>query len=264
MLRKAARAGDAAQLQALLEAGRNPNATHEKGISGWTALHSAAGEGEATCTALLLQHAAAVDATDATGMTALHRAATGAHLECARLLVGGGAVLEPPFLCEERRTPLHWAAMAGATDVASLLMGAGALPTYRDMHGALASECADSGGHAECAAVLREAELAAQCEATAEPGAAAAAAAAMAMVTDDDSDSANAAAAAAQAAAELGRKRSWGPPSTTTAEGADGGGDGGKRAHLEGGDASAGAADLAAMEAAKAALAGRQAALQGA
>ena len=113
------------------------------------------------------------------------------------------------------------------------------------MSGALASELAAAGGHAECASVLREAELAAQCEATAEPGAAA-------MMDEDD----------AATPAELGRKRSWGGPPSTAPDcatgGAAGGGDGTakdarlKRPHV--GDSSAGAADLAAMTAAKASM----------
>ena len=265
-LRKAARAGDAAQLQALLEAGKDPNATHEHGISGWTPLHSAAGEGEVCafvtlplsrsfphtklmsflgeqvgCTELLLLHHAAVDATDATGVTALHRASGAAHVECCQLLIRAGARLEPPFVCEERRTPLHWAALAGATDVARLLLASGAVPTYRDMSSALASELAAAGGHAECAGLLREAELAAQCEATAEPGGAA-------PMEDDDSAT----------PAELGRKRSWGGPPTHASE--HGGCDGPteddklKRPHLSLGDSTAGAADLAAMAAAKASM----------
>lgn len=245
-LRKAARAGNAEQLQALLEAGKDPNATHEHGISGWTPLHSAAGEGEARCTELLLLHHATVDSTDATGVTPLHRAAGAAQVECCQLLLRAGARLEPPFLCEERRTPLHWAALGGATDVAKLLLISGAVPTHRDMSGALASELAAAGGHAECAGVLREAELAAQCEATAEAGA-------VALMEDDDSAT----------PAELGRKRSWGgPPSHTYAHGAGGGGGGDgaaedarlKRAHLNVGDSDAGAADLAAMAAAKASM----------
>jgi hypothetical protein len=187
-----------------------------------------------------------VDATDACGVTALHRAAAAAQLECSQLLVRAGARLEPPFLCEERRGPLHWAALAGATDVARLLLGAGALPTHRDMGGALASELAATGGHPECAAVLREAELAAQCEATAEPGAAA-------PMMEDDAET---------PAAELVRKRSWGPPSVAGQGGGGGAAGGGaaagdgriKRAHLEAGDPGAGAADLAAMTAAKAAM----------
>ena len=54
-MRKAARSGDAAALNDLLATGKDPNAKHESGISGWTPLHSAAGEGEAACVALLLK-----------------------------------------------------------------------------------------------------------------------------------------------------------------------------------------------------------------
>jgi ankyrin repeat protein len=243
-LRKAARAGNAEQLQALLEAGKDPNATHEHGISGWTPLHSAAGEGEARCTELLLLHHAAVDSTDATGVTPLHRASGAAQVECCQLLLRAGARLEPPFLCEERRTPLHWAALAGATGVAKLLLASGALPTHRDSSGALASELAAAGGHAECAGVLREAEAAAQCAVTAEPGA-------VAPMEDDSA-----------APAELGRKRSWGGPPSHTSDHGPGGAAGDsaaedarlKRAHLKVGDSNAGTADLAAMAAAKASM----------
>ena len=137
MLRKAARSGNAAQLRGLLEAGRNPNASHEHGISGWTPLHSAAGEGEAACVELLLQHGAHIDAADSEGVTALHRAASGDHVACAKLLLAHGTRIDPPLLtAKEKRTPLHYAARAGATAVAVLLVQSGLNPHCRDAQGA--------------------------------------------------------------------------------------------------------------------------------
>ncbi len=102
--------------------------------------------------------------------------------------------------------------------------------------GTLAAELAEQTGNDECAAALREAQLAAQCEATAD---------AAATPMDDDA-----------AAAELNRKRSWGPVSQAEAAGggAAGGAEGAaKRAHV---DAETAAQDVAAIEAAKAAMAG--------
>jgi ankyrin repeat protein len=112
---------------------REPRARH----LGWTPLHSAAGEGEAACVELLLQHGAQIDAADSEGVTALHRAASGDHVACAKLLLAHGTRLDPPLLtAEEKRTPLHYAARAGATAVAVLLVQSGLNPHCRDAQGA--------------------------------------------------------------------------------------------------------------------------------
>jgi len=82
-LLQAARAGDAAAAEALLQAGGD---TGQRGSEGETALHWAADRGHEAVVALLLNHGADVNATDNDGLTACHYAALAGHRGAAELL----------------------------------------------------------------------------------------------------------------------------------------------------------------------------------
>ena len=54
------------------------------------------------------------------------------------------------------RTPLHWAARSGQTDVAELLMAKGADVKAKDARGFTPLRTAARGGHKDMAALLRK------------------------------------------------------------------------------------------------------------
>lgn len=74
LLREAAAAGDAEQVQLLLAQGANLNSADAEG---WTALHWSCSNVHVA--QILLQRGAAVDAADKQGKTTLHWAATDGH-----------------------------------------------------------------------------------------------------------------------------------------------------------------------------------------
>ena len=72
----------------LLEAGSNPNATDNDGV---TPLHWAAGKGMTTAAQMLIAAGAKVNARDSVSFTPLHNAAQGGWCEVARVLLSAGA-----------------------------------------------------------------------------------------------------------------------------------------------------------------------------
>ena len=120
-LRKAAKKGDLAQLEALLRGGANPDSADKKGR---TALIEAAVEGQAAAVRLLLQNGARPNLQDEEGFTALRAAAVAGHSETVRALLDGGADLN--FKCTGGFTALMVAAVKGRTEVVRLLLSRGA------------------------------------------------------------------------------------------------------------------------------------------
>ena len=82
-LLQAARAGDAAAVEALLQSGADAG---QRGSEGETALHWAADRGHEAVVALLLSHGADVNAADGDGLTACHYAALAEQRGAAQLL----------------------------------------------------------------------------------------------------------------------------------------------------------------------------------
>lgn len=120
-LRDAARTGDLATLQRLLDEGADPNAWPE----GYSPLMFAAGNGHPEAVALLLAHGAVVDHRDHNGERALLWAAREGDAAVVALLLRAGAVPDSdadPF----GETPLLQAARYGRLEVARLLLAAGA------------------------------------------------------------------------------------------------------------------------------------------
>lgn len=119
----AAAAGDLPAVQALLQAGANPN---ERRHSEETALMRAADGKHLEIVRTLLTAKANVNAS-AAGWTALLYAATRGHVEIARLLLAAGANPDPaaPML-GGGRTPLMLALSEGRMDMAGLLLEYGA------------------------------------------------------------------------------------------------------------------------------------------
>ena len=127
----AARAGDAATVQALLAGGADVNQATGDGL---TALHAAAERGHAAIVELLIQRHAAIEPKTRIGSyTPLHLAALGAHAAVAEKLLEAGA--DPNAVTTNTGvTPLHLAAAAldGEATVAALLQH-GADPDAREI-----------------------------------------------------------------------------------------------------------------------------------
>jgi len=121
-LLSAARTGDTALVQSLLDAGHDPNDILRKTYS---PLMFAAGNGHVDMTRMLLARGAAVDHRDHNGDRALLWAAEHGHVETVRMLLAAGAAVQSdddPY----RSTPLIKAAGYGRVEVVRLLLAAGA------------------------------------------------------------------------------------------------------------------------------------------
>ena len=94
----------------------------------------------------------AAGATDPHKWSALHYAASEGRTDVAMLLLGAGAPVD--CLNIDGWTPLHFAARAGHGKVAALLLEAGANKNVRTQWGT-ALAIATQEGHAEVAALLR-------------------------------------------------------------------------------------------------------------
>ncbi|XP_049770206.1 poly [ADP-ribose] polymerase tankyrase-1-like isoform X2 [Schistocerca cancellata] len=88
-LREAAEEGAVEEVRALLAAGADVGAGDE--VYGWTALHWAAGRGDAAVVRLLLSAASDPNARTLGGQTPLHLAARNGHAEAAAALLQAGA-----------------------------------------------------------------------------------------------------------------------------------------------------------------------------
>jgi hypothetical protein len=93
-------------------------------VNGRTALHFAAGWGNASITELLLLNGSNVDAVDKAGMSSLHMAARQAHVETIQLLLRHGA---SPFLSVKRgifkgRLAIDFVITAKSKEATSLLL----------------------------------------------------------------------------------------------------------------------------------------------
>ena len=100
----AARVGDLAGVQALLDAGVDMNA---KDGNGWTALHYAADYGYEEIAELLIAKGADVNAKNPNMLTPLYFAAQNNRKEVAQLLIAGGADVNAK--ANDGRTPLDFA-----------------------------------------------------------------------------------------------------------------------------------------------------------
>jgi ankyrin repeat protein len=118
-LKRAARYGNIAEMQRLLDLGVDVDA-HE-GPTFWPALFTAASSGNAASVEFLLMVGASTN--DGIG-TALHAAARQGHCAVIELLVGAG--VSPDALTVYGSTPLHWAAGHGHIEAVRTLLELGA------------------------------------------------------------------------------------------------------------------------------------------
>jgi cytochrome c len=118
-------------------------------------LHDAAKVGDVARLEQLLQEGADVDAPDAMG-TALHWATLRAHTDAVRLLLDEGANPNGASSVGSMGTPLHWAALKGHVEIVGLLLERGADPNLVTPNGTAPLHHAAKGGHLEVAQRLVE------------------------------------------------------------------------------------------------------------
>lgn len=129
----AAKAGDAATVQDVLQGGARLEA---RGEHGDTALITAARAGHSEVVKLLADKGAEIDAKNWDGNTALLAAAARGKTDVVKLLLLNRANVEGKG--RDGKTPLIWAAYEGQTDTASLLLERGANIEAKDNDGSTA------------------------------------------------------------------------------------------------------------------------------
>lgn len=145
-LHQAASGGDAALVEALLDAGANVDATCHKGD---TPLLLAAWHGHAAVARVLLDRGANANHTNMAGSMALHKASVRGHADVVReLLTRGGADVNAAQ-AENGDTALTLAAWRGQAATVKLLLGYGADVTAVAKNGTSALVIAASGGHTD-------------------------------------------------------------------------------------------------------------------
>ncbi len=158
----AAAAGQPRSVEMLLARGVDPDMRSKQGL---TPLYLAASGGHLDVAKLLLDKGADPDARMPSGPTALvlvlASSVTGQkpQPEVAVELIRHGADVDVRAFGREgrARTPLHFAAAAGLTEVAKLLLDKGAAPGVSDMDAMSPLDLAEQAGHGDIAQMLRDA-----------------------------------------------------------------------------------------------------------
>ena len=105
-------------------------------LTGNTALHKAANEGNHEIVELLLENRAQVNCRNNEGFTAFDIAIIKGNYSCVALLIQGGADINPMYkLFSRSKLPLHQAAECGHVEIVKLLIRNGAIPERKDLSG---------------------------------------------------------------------------------------------------------------------------------
>ena len=121
---------------------------------GWTPLQLAASRGHKGVAALLIIHAADVNAKMGDNWTPLHQAVANGHREVAALLINSSADVDAKTK-HDGWTPLHQAAWYGNKGLAELLLSNSADVTAKDNDGKTAIMIAEERGDQDIAELLR-------------------------------------------------------------------------------------------------------------
>jgi len=144
-----ARAGDTAELAALLSQGLPPNLRNERGDS---LLMLASYNGHPDTTRLLLEHGADPELLNDAGQSPLMGSAFKGNTAIAAILLDGGAQPDGPG--RDGKTPLMFAAMFNRVELVQLLLARGADHRARDASGVSAADAARNMGAVDTAALL--------------------------------------------------------------------------------------------------------------
>jgi membrane protease YdiL (CAAX protease family) len=150
---KAAKAGNAQEVRALLEKGADPNAKDREGVS---ALMRAAYRANLETIWVLTERGADVNARDDEGLTPLMVAALRGNLSGVEALLEKGADVNAQS--ERGLTPLIWASSNGHIEIVRLLLNKGVDAKVKDAWGYTASTSAAKKGYTEIAELLRDRE----------------------------------------------------------------------------------------------------------
>jgi len=130
---KAARAGDIAALETLIEQAPHLLNARCRAVPPFhTLLTEASYSGQKDAVALLLERGADPDATDDGRLTPLIRAALRGHVECIRVLIDGKATIDKGDMY--RNTPLILAAQYGHVEAVRTLCDGGADINWQSSH----------------------------------------------------------------------------------------------------------------------------------
>lgn len=148
-------AGDTSRLTRLLD--DDPDLPRERSPDGWTPLHLAAFLGRPGAVELLLERGAELEVRSTNQMrnTPLHAAVAGGDRAIIRRLLDAGADVDARQ--HAGYTVLHAAAKHGDRELVDLFLDRGADPGIVTDEGVGAADFAESDGHEELAAHLREA-----------------------------------------------------------------------------------------------------------
>jgi hypothetical protein len=148
----AAVAADLGAVQAMLEAGKQPNDPNQCGpqFKKTTPLHEAAGKGADRICSLLLQAGANINARNSSGHTPLHEGSS--HLSVVKVLIE--YQVDVNAKSKRGRTALHRAAVEGDVSVVTELLNAGADASLKDDHDATARDDASRKGNGPAVAAL--------------------------------------------------------------------------------------------------------------
>lgn len=149
----AARSGDAAGLERVLDSGTSPNAI-DASADRQSALGLAAYRGHLDVVRILLERGAHVDAQDRRGYTPLMAAAQSGHIAIVRVLLERGA--DPNSATRSGETALLFAAMFADPDVVRALLDAGARRDTRNSLGDTAESLARALHRPDISAALAE------------------------------------------------------------------------------------------------------------
>jgi ankyrin repeat protein len=149
----AARIGETSLVESLLARGADPARTDAEG---WTALHWAVHENREAVVRVLLDHdtAAGVNTPDAAGTTPLMHAAEAGSENLARLLLERGA--DKDAVNQDGLSALTLAATGGHAGVLQILLDAGARVDMTDPHSRAALTWAAQRGHVTWATLLEK------------------------------------------------------------------------------------------------------------
>ncbi len=147
-------AGHEEKVQAILQENPDYANAEQDWVNHWTVLHTAAAEGRATITEMLLNAGANINARNKEGETPLFWAVRKCHAHVVEVLLAQNADINAAE-SNNLRTPLHEAVLHGHREITGMLQAKGADLALKDKLGRTPLTIAVELGHTEIADLLR-------------------------------------------------------------------------------------------------------------